>query len=265
MKALVLDFDGVVCDSLRECFATALAAYEAIQPASPLLARLRTRHGDGRWHELDLAGDPVLRSFEAMLPLGNRAEDFGVSLRAADSFLELTDQGAYDHFYRTVDPEWTAEYHRVFYQQRDAARACDAHGWLELHLGYPSFLEILRRRAGTVLYALATAKDRRSAELLLEHLGVMDLFAQDAILDKEAGLSKTAHLTALRDRLDLGFDDLTFVDDKVNHLEMVAALGVRPVLAGWGFNTSREHARAAELGFEIASTDNAEQVLFGGE
>ena len=264
MKVLALDFDGVVCDSLREVFATALATYETMTPGSPLLARLRSRRGTGRWHGLELVNDPVMVSFESMMPLGNRAEDFGVSLKALDNLLELTDQGSYDTFYSTVDPEWMARFHRGFYEQRDAARAFDTHGWLDLNAPYPVFLEILRRRSTEARIALATAKDRRSAELLLAHLGVGDLFAPELILDKEAGVSKTAHLTALSDRLDVSFDEITFVDDKLNHLETVAPLGVRPILAGWGFNTPREHALAAEKAITVANFDDVERVLYGG-
>lgn len=264
MKVLALDFDGVVCDSLREVFATALASYESMEPGSGLLTRLRTRCGTGRWHGIDFTDDPVMVSFESMMPLGNRAEDFGVSLKALENFLELTDQGAYDTFYSTVDPGWLAAFHREFYRQRDAARAFDIHGWLELHAAYPAFLELLRRRAGDAEIALATAKDRRSAELLLAHLGVGELFAPELILDKEAGVSKTAHLTALRDRLDVPFEEITFVDDKLNHLETVAPLGVRPVLAGWGFNTPREHRLADEKGIAIANFADVERVLYGG-
>ncbi len=264
MKVLALDFDGVVCDSLREVFATALATYQSMEPESALLARLRSRRGAGRWHSLELVNDPVMVSFESMMPLGNRAEDFGVSLRALDNFLELTDQGAYDTFYGTVDPEWMAEFHRRFYEQRNLARAFDTQGWLELHAPYPAFLEILRRRSHEARIALATAKDRRSAEFLLAHLGVGDLFTPELILDKETGVSKTAHLTALRDRLDVPFKEITFVDDKLNHLESVAPLGVRPVLAAWGFNTPREHSLARDNGIAVANFADAEQVLYDG-
>jgi phosphoglycolate phosphatase-like HAD superfamily hydrolase len=264
MKVLALDFDGVVCDSLREVFATALATYESMEPDSALIARLRSRRGPGRWHSLDLLGDPVLPPFESMMPLGNRAEDFGVSLRALDNFLELTDQGAYDTFYGTVDPGWMAAFHRHFYEQRNLARAFDTHGWLELHAPYPVFLELLRRRAGDAEIALATAKDRPSAELLLAHLGVVDLFAPELILDKETGVNKRAHLTALHERLDVPYEDITFVDDKLNHLETVAPLGVRPVLAGWGFNTPREHDLARERGIAVANFVDVERVLYGG-
>ena len=62
----------------------------------------------------------------------------------------------------------------------------------------------------------------------------------------------------------MDFEEITFVDDKVNHLVTVAELGVRPVLAGWGFNTPREHELARHLGFPVANFVDAEAVLYGG-
>ena len=102
-------------------------------------------------------------------------------------------------------------------------------------------------------------------QLLLEHLGYSGVFDPGLILDKETGVKKTHHLEALRKRTGVDFDRITFVDDKVNHLVTVSPLGVRAVLAGWGFNTPREHARARELGYAVATLDDAEAILFEGE
>jgi phosphoglycolate phosphatase-like HAD superfamily hydrolase len=129
---------------------------------------------------------------------------------------------------------------------------------------YPWFLDLLRRRAGDLTLAIATARDRVSAGLVLDNFGVRDLFEPALILDKETGVSKTAHLAVIQRRLAVPFEDITFVDDKVNHLEAVAPLRVRPVLAAWGFNTSREHELAGRRGLEVANPVNAERVLFGG-
>jgi phosphoglycolate phosphatase-like HAD superfamily hydrolase len=112
-------------------------------------------------------------------------------------------------------------------------------------------------------YAILTAKDGASVARLLASYGVAEL-VQGRVLDKETGVHKTHHLTALIGRLGVEPETITFVDDKVNHLERVAHLGVRCVLAGWGFNGPREHARAASLGFEVASLDSAETILLGG-
>jgi phosphoglycolate phosphatase-like HAD superfamily hydrolase len=140
----------------------------------------------------------------------------------------------------------------------------DRDAWLGLHSPYPPLLELLRRRAGDVHLAVASAKDAASVGLLLEAFGVADLFPTGSILDKETGIHKTEHMAHLRKRLHIGFDDITFVDDKVNHLLRVRDLGVRPVLAGWGFNTDREHRLARDLGIDVAMLESCEHHLFGG-
>jgi hypothetical protein len=52
------------------------------------------------------------------------------------------------------------------------------------------------------------------------------------------------------------------VDDKVNHLESVAELGVRCALAAWGYNGPREQRRARDCGFPVLTLGDVEAQLF---
>jgi hypothetical protein len=56
---------------------------------------------------------------------------------------------------------------------------------------------------------------------------------------------------------------VTFVDDKVNHLDDVAPLGVRCVLAAWGYNGDRERREAERAGYRVCGLDQVEAALFG--
>jgi len=265
MNILALDFDGVLCDSSREVFVVAVDAYASREPGSVLLDRLRPMRDDALGGGDGFRSDALYATFIELLPLGNRAEDFGVSLKAVENHLEISDQEQYDAFFGTVDADWLKSFHREFYAARSQLREADTPAWLGLHLPYPGLAEVLRSHQERTRPAVATAKDALSVQLLLEHLGYDEVFDPELILDKETGVDKTHHLQALRERTGSEFDRITFVDDKVNHLVKVATLGVRPVLAGWGFNTSREHARARELGYAVATLDDAEAILFEGE
>ena len=265
MHVLALDFDGVICDSSREVFVVAVDTYAAQEPGSALLGTLEPLRDDAVGGGDGFRSDPLYLDFLDLLPLGNRAEDFGVSLRALEIGAAIADQSSYDEFYRSLDSDWLTSFHSRFYDARSSLRADNPTGWLKLHLPYPGFAETLRRHKGPTEPAVATAKDARSVELLLDELGMADLFEPDLILDKQTGVEKTHHLQILCERTGLEFGSVTFVDDKVNHLVKVSSLGVRPVLAGWGFNTHREHALAREIGFEVAALETAETVLFKGE
>jgi len=247
VKALVLDFDGVLCASGAETFAVGLATYLALEARSPLAGADRAALEAG---------------FLAAMPLGNRAEDFGVVLAALEGGIPLTDQPAYDAFRASMDPAWLRAFHARFYRERAALARRDPSGWIALNPPYASFLALLRRRAGSVRFAIASAKDHASVERLLAAWGVRDLFEPALVLDKEAGVSKRAHLETLAERLALPFAALTFVDDKVNHLDDVAGLGVRGALAAWGYNGPRERALARAHGHLVCTLEDAETQLF---
>jgi phosphoglycolate phosphatase-like HAD superfamily hydrolase len=264
MRVLALDFDGVVCDSSREVFTVAVRTYAELHPGSPWIRAILDQPGRAATERLDLSAAPAFSALQRLIPLGNRAEDFGVALRALELGLELPDQAVYDAFYRSLDPGWLAAYHATFYEIRDRLRTADTARWLALNDGYPPFGAFLKRAAGRRAISILTARDGASLDALLDQLGVAVIIPRQLRLDKESGIHKTSHLTELADRLQVQFPEITFVDDKVNHLERVAPLGVRPVLAGWGLNTPREHERAKALGFPVARLDDLDSVLLDG-
>jgi len=264
VQMLALDFDGVISDSAPEAFVVALRSYVALRTHSALAADLAALEAGG----LDRAAVSACRlyaDFVEFMPLGNRAEDFGMELAALEAGRSLRDQNDYDEHRRqteAVDPHFAAAFHQRFYRERTVFAETDAGTWFGLLGPYPEFLAILRRRAGDRVLAIATAKDRVSVDRLLAGYGIADLFPPERVLDKETGTSKCAHLEELRRRTGVRFEEIVFVDDKVNHLEDVSSLGVRCALASWGYNGQREHRRARAGGFAVCSLGDAEHVLF---
>jgi phosphoglycolate phosphatase-like HAD superfamily hydrolase len=248
VKLLALDFDGVIADSAPEAFAVALRTFVALRADTPLRER----------DEAEL-----YCAFLELMPLGNRAEDYGAALAAIEAGARLPDQAAYDAFRASLEPAWLRAFHRRFYEARTALSEEDRPRWLAMLRPYPALVALLRRRAASCPYAIATAKDRRSVGILLADYGVADLFPEGAVLDKEIGVSKTAHLEHLARARGVDYAEITFVDDKVNHLDSVAPLGVRCALATWGYNGPREHAQARAQGYLVCTLADAEAQLFG--
>lgn len=265
MRVLALDFDGVIAESAPEAFVVALRAWVSLRPGSPL-APLATRAGQTDPGAGPATGSapsgPLYRRFLDLMPLGNRAEDYGVAMHVLEQGIDVPDQAAWDAVYRAQDPAGLLRFHERFYEMRHAWLEADPAGWRRFLPPYPALLALLHRRHRDVALAIATAKDRRSVDLLLADYGVADLFPPQQIVDKEEGVSKRAHLTRLRERLGVAFEDITFVDDKLNHLESVASLGVRGALAAWGYNGERERTAARRAGFLVCSLDDAESQLF---
>jgi phosphoglycolate phosphatase-like HAD superfamily hydrolase len=263
-RLVVLDFDGVIADSAPEAFAVALRTWLALRPESPLRARGELPDGPAAPPPARVLAHPLYAAFLELMPLGNRAEDYAIALHAIEAGASVPDQAAYDAVKAGLDRDWLRAFHRAFYRERTALSEADPEGWYRLTGPYPGIPGLLRRRGRAAGLAIATAKDRRSVARLLEAYAIADLFGADRILDKEAGITKRAHLERLRAATGLAFGDMRFVDDKVNHLDDVAGLGVRCALAGWGYNGPREASEATARGYPVLSLAEAEEGLFGG-
>jgi len=264
MRVVAFDFDGVLCDSSREVFVVAVDTLAAMEQESALVADLAPLRDDALAGGDDFRSHELYIRFSDLLPLGNRAEDFGVALLSMEQSKNITSQDAYDSFYAQVPESWRELFHRRFYESRARLRAADVDRWLALHLPYPPLVEALEAHRDCIRPAVATAKDAQSIHILLKALGLETFFDPRLILDKETGVEKTVHLGELQRRTGTPFDRITFIDDKLNHLEAVVGLGVRCVLAGWGFNTEREHQAAKRLGFEVVHLDTLD-TLFKGD
>lgn len=239
MNALILDFDGVISNSARECFTVSVATYRETSPARNIPKSMTQE-------------DPeVFRYFCELMPLGNRAEDFGAALLAFETNQSLPDQDAYDAFVAQIDPTWLQRFRTHFYAMRERMLREDFEGWLELSSPYPEIVASLTHSRKNLALGIATAKNRKAVRILLEHYGLASVFREDWICDMEAGVSKRAHLEILCRQMEIDYGQMTFLDDKVNHLEAVTSLGVRCALATWGFNGPREVARAKALGFGV--------------
>lgn len=263
MQLLALDFDGVISDSAPESFVVAVRTHCELESAE----RVRALAGDLCEPERVPAADEFVNSalyaeFLEMMPLGNRAEDYAVELLALESETRLADQAAYDAFKAEVAPERLRRFHRRFYEVRQALADRDRAAWHGLMRVYETLPALLRRNADSCVLSIATAKDRRSVRNLLETYDLADLFPEDRVLDKEAGTSKRAHLETLSATHGIPFDAMVFVDDKVNHLDDVAPLGVVCGLAAWGYNGVREAAIARDHGHQIYALNEFEAKVF---
>lgn len=251
MRLLALDFDGVISDSAPEAFVVALRTFAEAYPehAFPLPASESDASLYGRFMDL--------------MPLGNRAEDYGVILAALATDKVLVDQRDYDAFYRSLDAERLRAFHKRFYRVRRAWSEADPQSWRDRIQPYPTICEFLHRRAGDVRFAVATAKDRHSVHRLLDAYGLGALFPEGYVVDKDTGVSKRAHILQLAEREGCEVSEVTFIDDKVNHLQDVAGIGARCLLAGWGYNGEREAEVARAGRFPVCSLNTLEAELFG--
>jgi phosphoglycolate phosphatase-like HAD superfamily hydrolase len=229
---LALDFDGVICDGMREYFESAWRAYRRLRPTAPTeppaglfesFARLRPVVETG-WEMPTLLHAVLSGAAEGEILAGWRPDgwlaDLGALREAVGAALD---------------------------DVRDRWIAADETGWLAAHRFYPGVIERLRGLAsGPVRVYVITTKEGRFARKLLEGQGLA--LPPSHVYGKEARRPKRAIL------LDLANGDggagLWFVEDRLKTLQEVkterALAGAGLFLAAWGYNTAAERAAARD-------------------
>jgi FMN phosphatase YigB (HAD superfamily) len=151
----------------------------------------------------------------------------------------------------TLSPE---ERRERFFAARRWFQADDPTGWLDLNRPYPQVWAAIRRR-GPGRTVLMTSKNREATLRLCRHFG-LDVPAKN-VFSGDGGTPKPENLDRIHERFRR--DRYTFIDDHLKNLREVDAharkrgIGMRPVLARWGYTGPDAADAARELGVSVMS------------
>ena len=247
MKTLiVLDFDGVICDSAPENAASAWHVCQFLWP-------------------LEFPPGPVpeeaIRRFCSVRP-------FMETGYQAILMTKLMRENAPEIQYTAGLADWQpanllrlgltrTELQRLFGAERDRWIAADLDGWLSYNRYYngaAQTLNALRQRARVMIL---TTKERRFVQQLMRREGIdfpaEDIYGLHEIRNKE---------TTLQQFVECGqFSSVTFVEDRLATLERILPLetlaGLKLAFATWGYTTPEQCARAASQPRIASLTDPA--------
>lgn len=234
-QLLALDFDGVICDGLREYFQTSLRTYTQLWPDSDraLLSTfaeefyaLRPLIESG-W-EMPL----LLRSLVLDLPRAEIRQNWFQVCR------ELLQQAQLDK----------AQLSQTLDRVRDQWIAEDLPGWLRLHRFYPGVIDRLRQlQSSSIQVYIITTKEGRFVRQLLQEQGLA--IADDQIIGKESTRPKSETLQQLLQSHQLAAPQIWFVEDLLKTLEKVKQQpllsNIGLFLADWGYNTPQSRLAIA--------------------
>ena len=231
---LALDFDGVVCNGLKEYFASTQRAYQQI------------------WSES--ANDSFAPSFYRLRPVIETGWEMPILLRAL--VLGMDEAEIANHFQeiaiQIVGKENLSKQELVNSLDgvRDEWIKSNLDDWLSLHSFYPGIIEKLKEviDSQTILY-IVTTKEGRFVKQLLQQQGIDLPVAR--IIGKESKRPKYETLRILQDRHQESEEiGMTFVEDRLKALQQVAQQEdlqfVSLFLADWGYNLEGDRLLASQ-------------------
>ncbi len=226
---LALDFDGVICDGLREYFQTSKLTYNKI------------------WLPDDDASiDDLALSFCRLRPVIETGWEMPVLLRSL--VLGISEENICQNWSKIAEQIIESEgldkkaIAKTLDSVRDDWIQEDLASWLSLHRFYPGIIEQLARilQSPTHLY-IVTTKERRFVKQLLKNQGLD--FPESAIFGKAVKRPKYETLRTLLNTHAETPANLWFVEDLLQPLQLVQQQtdlqGVKLYLADWGYNTQQ--------------------------
>ncbi len=205
-----LDFDGVICDSLNECFVSSWLAY--------------TR-GVGKEHSSICREEYGL--FRGYRPYIRRGGDYVVLQHCISTGITLDTQNDFDRQEYMIGERGMDDYHARFYAARAELLESDRAYWLALNTIYPRIHDALYGAADEA-WILTTKK----VEFVHEILAAYGLhWNRERIVCS----GKRPKADFIRELIACPSERAIFVDDQIDHFKDVSDERISCLLASWGY------------------------------
>ena len=218
-KIIVLDFDGVVCDSSDECMVTSWNAWEEWE------ARDNFRNDLSEFTENNKL------NFRKVRPRVRGAGEYYILRRAFSEGISIDNQEVFDN----LEEQWQENiepFKALFFKVREKLRRDDINAWIDLHPIFNGVVEVMKILNDQNRLFIATLKDAKSVRLILENNGIK--IKENRMLDQSRIKSKLQALDIFRKQLGCNKKDMVFIEDNVTHLLEPKNEKYIVFLATWG-------------------------------
>lgn len=246
-RVIVLDFDGVIADSINECFLISYWAYRGIEKMESGMFNI-----DGR---------PAKELFRKFRYLVGPAHEYYFLLKTVYSDIGKSDDGFLDLYKinKQAYQQEAQEFCERFYKVRKQAQTQFIAQWIKLNPLYVGIDNIIKGALSREKLFIASTKDKASIDLIMKRNG-FDILSKQ-ILDKSFSLNKKLQLKEIICRTGGKAENVYFVDDNLTYLINVKPLGVKCFLATWGYNTPEVRQEAEKLGIGPLTIQDLEGMV----
>ncbi len=244
-RCLILDFDGVIADSVNECLLSSYNAY------------LSYIEEDKEFFSIDDIPKNYVDKFKKLRPKIRYGQDYLYIHHILKKELKITTQKQFDTF---IDDHKDLNdiFYSLYYQARNRFISNHRPKWLQANPLYPGIKDFLDSLAPQDTYICTTKESSFAIEILHgNHIYLLE----DNIFQAKGDLTKDQIITKILQENDYDVTNSIFIDDHIHMVQSVAQTGIRSILACWGYNSPKEHKIIKEAGLESLELDKLESLL----
>ena len=211
---LVLDFDGVICDSVEECWVSSWTAYHELfrgqaAPQPPAGARER---------------------FRALRPFVRSGEDFVLIQHLVSRGRSPSSQAEFDREWDDPGLPPPRRFRELYYQARTALFERDPGAWLAMNRIFPHVAAALSALPARVQRYILSTKKAQFVSAILDANGISLPDGHVLYSEGEPKLSTVERLMR-----ELPAREAVFVEDQVDALRANRNPRIQTYLATWGY------------------------------
>lgn len=222
-RLVFLDFDGVICDSIPECYAVSWDAYFRLYLMQAEPADVAVALGGAA------AVSGQMRTFRQLRPYIRRGGDYMFIQMAMRRNITIDSQAAFDALVKD-HAALDDRFHELFYQARHALFQNDPERWYALNPLYPGIKELLDKHGQDSNMLILSTKEAAFISEILKHHGIPWDIARIHCSGKEQKLRFIDRIMA-----EHAATDALFIDDQIDHFRGSATRPIRCLLADWGY------------------------------
>jgi phosphoglycolate phosphatase-like HAD superfamily hydrolase len=247
MKILALDFDGVIAESSFEVFVVSWNTYLKLSQ-SKLIDRLFT------FEQLDYFKNQTdfLNKFHYLRAYAKSADELIVCFYLIENNTKINSINEFkaqlDKYKDQLESFW-----KEFYVQRDILQK-DLDKWISLENVFPKIIDATNKLSQFYKIVILTNKNMAGVIPTAKHYGLK--IEEKDIFDTSLGNDKRKKLKIIKEKYNVEYEDISFVDDVLENLEITKPTGVKLFLATW-YNKNKEHHKLAqEQGITLLTEEN---------
>jgi hypothetical protein len=235
---LVLDFDGVICDSIDECFVSSWIAYHTLyrnDPPPHIPVSLRN-------------------DFARLRPFIRSGEDYLLIQEILHSEGYVSDQAAFDALLHGAGPEKMTKFKELFALARSQLLAKDRSFWLSLNRIYSHMLTAFAHMPREAPVSILSTK---APEFIAEILEQAQIHVSRERILRSPSDRKLPIVEKLRSAS--GHERAIFIDDQIDYLLGSGFPRIDAYLASWGY--VKEEWLSGKLPVRILTPENFGRLM----